>query len=61
MKPALPYIVNQLEHLAREAASHYRALCQIEGENPLQDPHSQQVLEGLLTARRESLREAWTR
>lgn len=61
MKPALPFIVGQLEHLAREAASHYRALCQIEGDEPLQDPHCQHVLEGLLAERRESLRQAWER
>lgn len=58
---AFPSIVGQLEHLAREAASHYRALCQIEGENPLQDPQNQHVLEELLAERRESLRQAWTR
>lgn len=58
---AFPFIVGQLEHLAREAASYYRTLCQIEGENPLQDPHNQNVLEGLLTERRESLRRAWAR
>lgn len=55
----LLYIVGQLEHLGREAAAHYRALCQIEGDDPLQDPYCQSVLENLLEERRRSLRESW--
>ena len=55
------YIVGQLEHLAREAAAHYRALCLIQGDDPLQVPYNQHVLEKLLSERRDSLRKAWER
>ena len=61
MSPAHPYIVGQLEHLAREAAAHYRTLCLIEGDDPLQVPYNQHVLEKLLSERRDSLRKAWER
>ena len=56
-----PYIVGQLEQLAREAASHYRTLCLIEGDYPLQVPYNQDVLEFLLNERRASLLQAWGR
>lgn len=61
MNSTNPYIVGQLEHLAREAASHYRTLCQIEGDDPLQVPHNHHVLERLLSQRREGLRKVWER
>lgn len=59
MSSAHPFIVGQLEHLAREAATHYRTLCQIEGDDPLQVPYNHHVLEKLLSERRESLRRKW--
>ena len=61
MSSAHLHIVGQLEHLAREAAAHYRTLCLIEGDDSLQVPHNHYVLEGLLSERRESLSKAWER